>query len=535
MCSGRMSKKWISVLLLLQLSCQFSPGGCGKVLVWPTEYSHWINMKIILDELVQRGHEVTVLTSTASILIKANTQSAIKFEIYPASFTKEDLEFIFIKLISKWTNDLPKDTFWTYFSLIQEMFWETYDFIEKLCKDVVLNKKLMTKLQQEKFDVILADAIVPCGELLAELLEIPFVYSLRFFPGYVVEKQSGRLPFPPSYAPTILSELSDQMTFIERVKNMVYVLYFDFWFQLYNQKKPDQFYSDVLGRPTTLFELMGKAEMWLIRTYWDFEFPRPLLPHFEFVGGLHCKPAKPLPKEMEQFVQSSGEDGIVVFSLGSMVSNLTEEKANMIASALAQVPQKVIWRYEGKKPDTLGPNTRLYKWIPQNDLLGHPKTKAFVTHGGVNGIYEAIYHGIPMVGLPLFADQPDNIVRMKKKGAAVRLDIKTMSSADFLNALKTVINDPSYKENAMKLSRIHHDQPMKPLDRAVFWIEFVMRHKGAKHLRPASYNLNWFQYHSLDVIGFLLACVATAILVVTKCVLFCCRKFTKTGKKDKRE
>lgn len=41
---------------------------------------------------------------------------------------------------------------------------------------------------------------------------------------------------------------------------------------------------------------MGKAEIWLIRTYWDFEFPRPFLPNFEFVGGLHCQPAKPLPK-----------------------------------------------------------------------------------------------------------------------------------------------------------------------------------------------------------------------------------------------
>lgn len=44
---------------------------------------------------------------------------------------------------------------------------------------------------------------------------------------------------------------------------------------------------------------------------------------------------------MEEFVQSSGKDGIVVFSLGSMVKNLTDEKANLIASALAQVPQKV--------------------------------------------------------------------------------------------------------------------------------------------------------------------------------------------------
>ncbi|XP_023600093.1 UDP-glucuronosyltransferase 2B31-like isoform X4 [Myotis lucifugus] len=445
-----MPMKWISVLLLLQLSGHFSPGSCGKVLVWPTEYSHWINMKTILDALVQRGHEVTVLTSSASILVDPNKPSAIQFEVFPTSLTKDDFEGLFMRLISKWSY-MPKDTFWTYFSLMQDIFWEYYDCIQTLCKDAVLNKKLMTKLQESKFDVVLADAIGPCG------------------------------------------------------------------------------------RPTTLYETMEKAEVWLIRTYWDFEFPRPVLPHFDFVGGLHCKPAKPLPKEMEEFVQSSGENGIVVFSLGSMVTNMTEERANVIASALAQVPQKVIWRYDGKKPDTLGPNTRLYKWIPQNDLLGHPKTKAFITHGGTNGIYEAIYHGIPMVGLPMFADQPDNIVHMKTKGAAISLDFNTISSTDLLNALKTVINDPSYKENTMKLSRIHHDQPMKPLDRTVFWIEFVMRHKGAKHLRPAAHDLTWFQYHSLDVIGFLLACVATATFVITKCVLFCCRKFFKTGKKKKRE
>nr|XP_003415958.1 UDP-glucuronosyltransferase 2B17-like isoform X1 [Loxodonta africana] len=529
-----MSKKWISVLLI-QLSCYISCGTCGKVLVWPTEYSHWINIKIILHELIQRGHEVTVLTSSASILIDPSTPSAIKFEVYPTSLTKDDFEIFFMKFTRKWTYDLPKDTFWTYFSQIQEMEWEYSDFIENLCKEAVFNKKLMMKLQKSRFDVVLADIIAPCGELLAELLKIPFVYSVRFTYGYTVEKYSGGLLTPPSYVPIVLSELRDRMTFLERVKNMIYVLYFDFWFQALNEKKWDQFYSDVLGRPTTLYETMGKADIWLIRTYWDIEFPRPFLPHFDFVGGLHCKPASPLPKEMEEFVQSSGEYGVVVFTLGSIVSNITEERAQTIASALAQIPQKVLWRFDGKKPDNLGHNTRLYKWIPQNDLLGHPKTKAFITHGGTNGIYEAIYHGIPMVGIPLFADQPENIDRMKAKGAAVSLDMNTMTSTDLLNALKTVINDPSYKENAMRLSAIHHDQPVKPLDRAVFWIEFVMRHKGAKHLRPASLSLTWYQYHSLDVIGFLLACVAIVTFLVIKCCLFGYQKFFKTEKKKKRE
>uniref|UniRef100_A0A2I2YYI9 Uncharacterized protein n=1 Tax=Gorilla gorilla gorilla TaxID=9595 RepID=A0A2I2YYI9_GORGO len=432
-----MSLKWTSVFLLMQLSCYFSSGSCGKVLVWPTEYSHWINMKTILEELVQRGHEVIVLTSSASILVNASKSSAIKLEVYPTSLTKNDWEDFFMKILNRWIYSISKNTFWSYFSQLQELCWEYSDYNIKLCEDAVLNKKLMRKLQESKFDVLLADAVNPCGELLAELLNIPFLYSLRFSVGYTVEKNGGGFLFPPSYVPVVMSELSDQMIFMERIKNMIYMLYFDFWFQAYDLKKWDQFYSEVLGRPTTLFETMGKAEMWLIRTYWDFEFPRPFLPNVDFVGGLHCKPAKPLPK--------------------------------------------VLWRFDGKKPNTLGSNTRLYKWLPQNDLLGHPKTKAFITHGGTNGIYEA------------------------------------------------------YKENVMKLSRIHHDQPVKPLDRAVFWIEFVMRHKGAKHLRVAAHDLTWIQYHSLDVIAFLLACVATVIFMITKCCLFCFRKLAKTGKKKKRD
>ncbi|XP_072373189.1 UDP glucuronosyltransferase 2 family, polypeptide A5 isoform X5 [Scyliorhinus torazame] len=281
---------------------------------------------------------------------------------------------------------------------------------------------------------------------------------------------------------------------------------------------------------------MGKAEIWLIRTYWDFEFPRPFLPNFVFVGGLHCRPAKPLSQELEEFVQSSGEHGVVVFSLGSMVKNLTAEKANMIADALGQIPQKVLWSYSGDQPKTLAPNTKLYKWLPQNDLLGHPKTRVFITHGGTNGIYEAIYHGVPMIGIPLFADQPDNMVHMKAKGAAVVLNFITLNTQDLVDALNTVINDKRYKENAERLSRIQRDQPMNSLEQAVFWIEFVMRHGGAQHLRPAAHSLSWYQYHCLDVIAFLCACVAAVVFLLTKCCMFCCRRCRGTrGKKNKTE
>ncbi|XP_028608430.1 UDP-glucuronosyltransferase 2B7 isoform X2 [Grammomys surdaster] len=494
-----MPVKWISTLLLLQMGFCIRSGNCGKVLVWPMEYSHWMNLKIILDELVQRGHEVTVLRPSSSIFLDPKKASGLIYETFPTASNNVEVEKFFTQWVNTWTYDVPKDTCLRYYPSLNIMFHQFSDLWLRLCREVVSNKGLIEKLKKSKFDVVLSDAVGPCGELIAELLQLPFVYSLRFGNGYGIEKYSGRQLFPPSYVPIILSGLSGQMTFMERVENMICLLYFDFWYESFPAKDWDPFFSEILGRPTTMVDTMKKAEMWLIRSYWDLEFPRPSLPNIEFVGGLHCKPAKPLPKEMEEFAQSSGEHGVVVFSLGSMIRNITQERANTIASALAQIPQKVLWRFEGKKPDTLGPNTRVFKWMPQNDLL----------------------------------EQHDNIAHMVAKGAAVSVDFHTMSSSDLLNALKAVINNPSYKENVMWLSTIHHDQPMKPLDRAVFWIEFVMRHKGAKHLRPLGHNLTWYQYHSLDVIGFLLTCVVAIAFLAVKCCLFVYRFFVKKRKNKK--
>uniref|UniRef100_F7IGM7 UDP glucuronosyltransferase family 2 member A1 complex locus n=1 Tax=Callithrix jacchus TaxID=9483 RepID=F7IGM7_CALJA len=453
--------------------------------------SHWLNIKIILEELIQRNHTVTALASSATLFINSNPDSPVNFEVIPVSYNKSNIDSLIEHMIMLWIDHRPTPlTIWAFYKELGKFLDAYFQINIQICDGVLNNPKLMARLQKGGFDVLVADPATVCGDLIALKLGIPFIYTLRFSPASTVERHCGKIPAPVSYVPAALSELTDQMTFGERIKNIISYSLQDYIFQSYWEEW-NSYYSKILGKPTTLCETMGKAEIWLIRTYWDFEFPRPYLPNFEFVGGLHCKPAKPLPK--------------------------------------------VLWRYKGQKPATLGNNTQLYDWIPQNDLLGHPKTKAFITHGGTNGIYEAIYHGVPMVGVPMFADQPDNIAHMKAKGAAVEVNLNTMTSVDLLIALRTVINEPSYKENAMRLSRIHHDQPVKPLDRAVFWIEFVMRHKGAKHLRPAAHNLTWFQYHSLDVIGFLLVCVTTAIFLVIQCCFFFFQKFGKIGKKVKRE
>lgn len=71
----------------------------------------------------------------------------------------------------------------------------------------------------------------------------------------------------------------------------------------------------------------------------------------------------------------------------------------------------------------------------------HPKTRAFITHGGSHGIYEGICNAVPMVLMPLFGDQMDNAKRVESRGAGLTLNILEMTANDISTALKAVIND----------------------------------------------------------------------------------------------
>ncbi|KAM3867852.1 UDP-glucuronosyltransferase 2A2-like [Diretmus argenteus] len=513
----------LSLCVLLLLLCTAGNANGGNVLVWYTEGSHWINLKPVLEMLIDRGNQVTVLIPSTSMFMNASEPSRFRYEPFNNSISMEALEEFVEEALHFTMYEMDRLNFVQMHFKLLDIFRRDIKYSLQYLDGVLKSDAVVGRLKEARYDLLLADPIYPGSDLLAEMLDIPLVYTLRFSMAHNWERLCGQLPTPPSFVPAAMSKVTDKMNFADRLWNVVFYGYMDL-LSSYVWQDLDEYYTDFRGKPTSACEIMSRADIWLMRTYWDFDFPRPLLPNFKFIGGLHCRPAKPLPEDMEEFVQSSGDAGVVVFTLGSAIKNITTEKGNMIASALAQIPQKVLWRYSGSKPETLGANTRTYDWIPQNDLLGHPKTKAFITHGGTNGIYEAIYHGVPMVGIPMFADQPDNMVHMKAKGAALTLEFNFMETQDITDAVNAVINDPSYKENAMRLSRIHHDRPISPQDEAVFWIEYTMRNKGAKHLRVQAHQLTWYQYHCLDVMVFILAVALLLALLFFKTFTFCIRK-----------
>ena len=69
----------------------------------------------------------------------------------------------------------------------------------------------------------------------------------------------------------------------------------------------------------------------------------------------------------------------------------------------------------------------------------------------------------------------------------------------------------SYRRNMERFRSIIQDTPQSPLERAVWWTEYVLRHGGAKHLRSPSANISWSDYLELELILTFLAAVLIAI------------------------
>ncbi|XP_022098653.1 UDP-glucuronosyltransferase 1-8-like isoform X2 [Acanthaster planci] len=219
------------------------------------------------------------------------------------------------------------------------------------------------------------------------------------------------------------------------------------------------------------------------------------------------------PVEWQSFVDGAGEHGIVIMALGTLISDeLTDQQAESIASSLALLSQKVAWSYSGKLPKTLGNNTKVVKWLPQNDLLGHPKTRAFISHGGLNSIHQCIYHAVPMVGIPVFGDQKDNFIRLGAKGMSVLLDIHQLTERSIYDATVEIIYNETYKEAVQRYSAIARDRvtPMTALEEVAYWVEYAVRH-GTDHLKPRAMQLSFVQYYLLDVIAI------TVVIVTIMC------------------
>uniref|UniRef100_A0A6P4G225 UDP-glucuronosyltransferase 2B17-like n=1 Tax=Drosophila rhopaloa TaxID=1041015 RepID=A0A6P4G225_DRORH len=265
---------------------------------------------------------------------------------------------------------------------------------------------------------------------------------------------------------------------------------------------------------------------------------RPNVPAAIEIGGIQIKDTPdPLPQNMADFL-GNATDGAILLSLGSNVkgSHLKPDTVVKMFNVLSKLKQRVIWKWEDlEKTPGKSDNILYSKWLPQDDILAHPKVKLFINHAGKGGITEAQYHGKPMLSLPVFADQPQNAEGMIKKGFGRTLSLLTLEEQPFREAILDVLSNPQYTQKVASFSSLYRDRPMTARESVVYWTEYVIRHHGAAHLQSPLVHMNWIAANNIDIYFLFAVILVISILLFKTVVKFILRKFFSKSKKPKKE
>ncbi|XP_040276907.1 UDP-glucuronosyltransferase 3A1 [Bufo bufo] len=475
--------------------------------------SHYLLMDKISHILHNNGHDVRMLLQVGDGMLP---DDQLQLSSYPVSTYSLDEEY------RQHYKDLFKEN-QKEFLMGRSNLHIFLKFLNELsyqCNITLHQSDILNFLKEEKYDLAVVEGFNPCSFLAMEKLGVPYI---AFFPGIFMNAGKVGIEGPLSYVPLFNSHLTDRMDFFGRLKNT-----FMYLGSYVVERQMDALFEKVIdehfpvGSRPSIADLHKKAELWIYNIDFSIEFPRPLLPNIQYIGGLLARPAKPVTQELEDFIAESGESGFIVVTLGSMISSLPlVEFLKAMNDGFAKIPQKVIWRYDKSrwpKELNLSHNVRIMDWLSQNDLLGHPKARLLVTHGGMNSLMEAVYHGVPVVGIPLFGDQYENMVRIKAKDMGTFIPPDLMEAENFANTMREIIENSRYKTSAAKQSTILRSRPFPPDQQLVRWVEHIIQSGGGGHLRPYSYQQPWYQQHLLDVIVFISACVAAIIYLIVKVI-----------------
>ena len=297
-------------------------------------------------------------------------------------------------------------------------------------------------------------------------------------------------------------------------------------------------YHQKFGYFKDMDDLAARSKLWITYRHFVSSMAKPSLGSMIDVGGLTINTSvSTLQKDLEEFV-SKADKGVILVSFGSMFSSFPDvivQKLSVALDRLQSAGYRIVWRFKNDQRLNLSPNIWTSNWLPQKDLLAHPKVLLFITHGGYSGQIEAIYHAKPMIGLPIFYDQPYNIrLMIQHREYGIAMDIHEFTSDELVKNALEVITNPMFKKHIACASEIFKSDPQSPAEKAAWWIEHVIKH-GGDHLRSVGNELLWYEYWMLDTLLALLAAAAFLPISFIWICQYAVRKiFSNKGKNEQR-
>ncbi|KAK5642053.1 hypothetical protein RI129_008220 [Pyrocoelia pectoralis] len=474
-------------------------------------YSHYQLGDRILKELAARGHEVTLISPYKQMEQTKNFRTIVIENAF------EVLERNVVDLFSMSTDNMLSTNlqFDTRFLPYTENTLNSSN-VQKLIKS------------NEKFDIVILERLMnDAFHGFCAHFEAHCIISSPIPTSSWTNIQMGNAG-PPSYVPELSSQFSSKMNFFERAYNFLGYLFYTTWFHAFMVPLHNEVMHKYFTNVPHFYDVYYNVSLMLINTHTAVHPPVPRLPNMIEIGGYHIKSPKPIPKDLKAYLDNAKE-GVILFSMGSNLrsKDLPNDKRRAILNSFSKLKEKILWKWENESMSDLPGNVKLSKWLPQNDVLAHPNVKLFVTHGGLLSTLEAIYHGIPLVGIPVYGDQYSNMRIAEDYGYGISVPYEYLNEEGLTAALEQGLKNPTFSDVAKRRSKIMHDDQLKPLDKAIFWIEYILRHNGGKHLKSSSLSFNILQYLLLDVIGFISIIIAISICVC----IFALKKIRRPHKK----
>ncbi|XP_039956474.1 UDP-glycosyltransferase UGT5-like [Bactrocera tryoni] len=467
--------------------------------------------RVLISELLKHGHEITMITALTlepEKLVGNYTEILIE-PVY--DFWSEIHSTFGGKTIYDMRNELD-----IFLKMSMVLGLST---TEHALKQPKIQAIINAKETQGVYDLLLVEQFYQDAFLaLAHVYNISVISAATFAQQTYMSEMFGIIT-PWSYVPHGYLPLTEHMSFFERVYNTYTALRTDLDREYRYFPKMDGLVQKYFGHLSIKFpsisEMNRNLSAILINNYTPLSIAGPTMDNMINVGGMHIYPPKALPTDIQQFLNGA-EHGVIYFSLGSQVQSkdMPREKLRLFLKVFGQLNQRVLWKFENDSLPNLPPNVMVKKWLPQNDVLAHPNLRVFISHGGLFGSQEAVYHAVPVLGMPFYCDQHLNLKKAETNGYAIMLDFHTLTSEQLKYSLHQLLHNSTYRDNIKRFSNIFHDRPMGPRENAIYWIDYVIRHKGARHLRSAGLDLKWYQFYLLDMIVLVVAAVAVGIGVL---------------------
>lgn len=377
------------------------------------------------------------------------------------------------------------------------------------------NKDIMRKLEDFQFQFAITDM---------GATEFSYLIPLHLGIPYATVSISNvalayRVPRLPSFAS---QSFSDEMTFKERLTTFVFDIA---QLSTYNSSVP--YINEYIPRLniTDGFELMMNSSLWLFTEDSALSFPKPHMPNTLSFGDIMARPGRPLPPELQAYLDESTQ-GVIVVSLGSYFDYIPEFLARGFCEAFRNTSYRIIWKLPNNEFCHDANNVKILSWFPQNDILAHKNVKLFITHCGFSSFVEATYHGKPLIVFPLAIEQPSNAAMAVSRGFAIKMDISDFSSNELRRNIEKIMKEESYIQNARKSSSRLRDKKDTAAERVSFMIEHVLKY-GDAHLRTAAYKLSLMEFLMFDIFAFLSAILLFAGILILVLIWCICQMLSK--------